>query len=57
MSIKLYTVKCSVHGKQEIWVEQGKMPKVCPICGNKVNRVYDAPAIHYKGSGWAGKEK
>ena len=57
MSIKLYTIKCTVHGKFELELHKDeKVPKSCPICGNKVIRVYNVPAIHYKGSGWAGKE-
>ena len=65
MSIKLYTVKCSVHGTYE--VEADKCPMNCqktlgyrlgePVyCCSPLKRVYDAPNVHYKGSGWAGKD-
>ena len=66
MSSKLYTVKCSVHGEYD--VQADKYPTYCkevigyqskkPIyCYEPLRRVYAVPNVHYKGSGWAGKEK
>ena len=60
MSIKLYTVKCPVHGNVEVIAENSDpVPKQCPIlnCYKPVSRVYDIPNVHYKGSGWANKDK
>ena len=63
MSIKLFTVKCPVHGTLELTLRGTEQcPERCliqtdnEVCNEPVKRVYDAPAIHYKGSGWAGKE-
>jgi putative FmdB family regulatory protein len=34
-------------------------PKFCPSCGEEgtMKKVWAAPAIHYKGSGWAKKDR
>jgi putative FmdB family regulatory protein len=41
-----------VHG---VYVEG---PTTCPLCGKgPVRKAISAPAIHYKGSGWAKKER
>src|SRR6476660_8540562 len=33
-------------------------PTTCPLCGKgPVRKAISAPAIHYKGSGWAKKER
>lgn len=33
-------------------------PTVCPLCGSgPVRKAIGAPAVHYKGSGWAKKER
>jgi putative FmdB family regulatory protein len=33
-------------------------PTACPLCGKgPVRKAISAPAIHYKGSGWAKKER
>lgn len=33
-------------------------PTICPSCGSgPVTKAISAPAIHYKGSGWAKKER
>lgn len=33
-------------------------PAVCPVCGSgPVRKAVTAPAVHYKGSGWAKKER
>ena len=33
-------------------------PTTCPVCGSKkIKKAISAPAIHYKGSGWAKKER
>jgi len=33
-------------------------PKTCPVChSNQVRKAFAAPAIHFKGSGWAKKDR
>ena len=32
-------------------------PTICPKCGGQVKKTFAAPAVHYKGSGWARKER
>ena len=38
-------VERSIHDKEET--------PICESCGYRMRRVYDAPGIHLKGSGWA----
>jgi putative FmdB family regulatory protein len=40
-----------VHGIHE----QG--PTTCPVCGGRVRKAVAAPAVHFKGSGWAKKDR
>ncbi len=36
----------------------GDPPTACPLCGEgPVRKAISAPAVHYKGSGWAKKER
>lgn len=32
-------------------------PTVCPVCGGPMKKAIVAPAVHFKGSGWARKER
>jgi putative FmdB family regulatory protein len=33
-------------------------PDVCPVCGaSPVRKAFSAPSVHYKGSGWAKKDR
>jgi putative FmdB family regulatory protein len=32
-------------------------PSVCPKCGGPMKKAIVAPAVHFKGSGWARKER
>ena len=32
-------------------------PTVCPKCGGSLKKTFAAPAVHFKGSGWARKER
>ena len=32
-------------------------PSVCAVCGGPMKKAIGVPAVHYKGSGWARKEK
>jgi putative FmdB family regulatory protein len=41
-----------VHGIHE------EGPNACPLCGSgPIRKAFAAPAIHFKGSGWAKKER
>lgn len=61
MSIKLYTVKCSVHGTYEISATSSSKLGNCikisngKFCNKPLKRVYNVPAVHYKGTGWGGR--
>ena len=32
-------------------------PTTCPVCGLPLRKAITAPAVHFKGSGWAKKER
>lgn len=32
-------------------------PTVCPVCGGPMKKAIVAPAVHFKGSGWARKDR
>ena len=32
-------------------------PRICPNCGGPMHKLFAAPAIHFKGSGWAKKDR
>ena len=65
MTIKMFTVVCPVHGEYEVSTQDGSaecperciLPSTNGLCDRPLQRKYDAPAVHYKGSGWASKEK
>ena len=63
--MKFYDVECPIHGKMEIEVHPTNEDQSCPticflpldsgkFCNCTLKRIYDAPAIHYKGSGFTG---
>jgi putative FmdB family regulatory protein len=35
----------------------GHGPTACPVCGGPMKKAIVAPAVHFKGSGWARKER
>ncbi len=35
----------------------GNGPSVCPRCGGPMKKAISAPAVHFKGGGWARKER
>jgi putative FmdB family regulatory protein len=39
-----------IHGVHEAG------PSICPRCGGPMRKMVSAPAIHFKGSGWAKKD-
>ncbi len=41
-------VRHSVHGHG---------PSACPSCGSPMKQAFSPPTVHYKGTGWARKER
>lgn len=56
----LYDYDCSACGRRFEVVHGVHVdgPTTCPLCGKgPVRKAITAPAVHYKGSGWAKKER
>lgn len=56
----LYDYQCAACGRrfEVIHGVHADGPATCPLCGKgPVRKVITAPAVHYKGSGWAKKER
>ncbi len=56
----LYDYDCAACGQRFELIHgvHAEPPTVCPLCGaGPIRKVIVAPAIHYKGSGWAKKER
>lgn len=55
-----YDYDCAACGRRFEVVHgvHAEGPTACPLCGKgPVRKAISAPAIHYKGSGWAKKER
>ncbi len=55
-----YDYRCAACGNRFELVHgvHGAGPDVCPSCGvGPVTKAITAPAVHFKGSGWAKKER
>jgi putative FmdB family regulatory protein len=52
--VPLYEYKCLKCGRNTEKIENVAGPhlKKCPHCGGKVEALFSAPAIQFKGSGW-----
>jgi putative FmdB family regulatory protein len=52
--VPLYEYKCLKCGRKTEKIENVNGPhlKKCPHCGGKVEAMFSAPAIQFKGSGW-----
>jgi putative FmdB family regulatory protein len=56
----LYDYQCAACGRRFEVVHgvHADGPTACPLCGKgPVRKAITAPAVHYKGSGWAKKER
>lgn len=54
-----YDYVCSAcgHEMEVMHSVHAEGPSVCPVCGGRLKKAIGVPAVHYKGSGWARKEK
>jgi putative FmdB family regulatory protein len=55
-----YDYDCAACGRrfEVIHGVHAEEPTACPLCGKgPVRKAISAPAVHYKGSGWAKKER
>jgi putative FmdB family regulatory protein len=58
--VPLYDYDCAACGRrfEVIHGVHADPPTSCPLCGSgPVRKAIAAPAVHYKGSGWAKKER
>ena len=56
----LYDYDCAACGRrfEVIHGVHAEGPSSCPLCGSgPVRKAFAAPAVHFKGSGWAKKER
>ena len=56
----LYDYDCAACGRRFETIHGlfDDPPTACPLCGSgPVRKAIGAPAVHYKGSGWAKKER
>lgn len=54
-----YDYLCIVCGHLQEVVHgiHGHGPTTCPVCGRPLRKAVAAPAVHFKGSGWAKKDR
>ena len=54
-----YDYVCSAcgHEMEVVHGVHGHGPSACSDCGGPMRKTFAAPAIHFKGSGWAKKER
>jgi putative FmdB family regulatory protein len=52
--VPLYEYRCKSCGHQFEKIQSFSAPeeKICPVCGEEVERLISAPAIQFKGAGW-----
>jgi putative FmdB family regulatory protein len=58
--VPLYDYDCAACGRrfEVIHGVHADGPTTCPLCGSgPVRKAFAAPAVHFKGSGWAKKER
>jgi putative FmdB family regulatory protein len=58
--VPLYDYDCAACGRRFEMIHgvHADGPTACPLCGSgPVRKAIAAPAIHFKGSGWAKKER
>ena len=57
--VPTYDYRCTVCGHEIEVVHgvHGHGPDACPVCGGAMRKAFVVPAIHFKGSGWAKKDR
>jgi putative FmdB family regulatory protein len=57
--VPTYDYVCTVcgHGEEVVHGIHAHGPTVCPVCGGPMRKAFAAPAVHFKGSGWAKKDR
>jgi putative FmdB family regulatory protein len=57
--VPTYDYLCAACGHREEIVHgiHGQGPTACPVCGGAMRKAVAAPAVHFKGSGWAKKDR
>jgi putative FmdB family regulatory protein len=55
----LYDYVCTScgHRLEVMHSVHGHGPSACPVCGSPMKKAYAPPAVHFKGSGWARKDR
>ena len=55
----IYDYVCSAcgHRMEVVHGIHGHGPEHCPVCGGAMRKAFVAPAVHFKGSGWAKKDR
>lgn len=48
----IYEYRCSNEHTTEQFVSKSKQSIKCPECGSKAPRIFSAPVIHFKGTGF-----
>ncbi len=54
-----YDYVCTVcgHRLEVIHGLHGHGPSACPVCGGEMRKAFAPPTFHFKGSGWARKDR
>jgi putative FmdB family regulatory protein len=57
--VPTYDYICSAcgHRMEVVHGIHGQGPESCPVCGGTMRKAFVAPAVHFKGSGWAKKDR
>jgi putative FmdB family regulatory protein len=57
--VPTYDYVCTVcgHRAEVVHPLHGHGPSACSRCGAAMKKAFAAPAVHFKGSGWARKER
>jgi putative FmdB family regulatory protein len=45
------------HSMEVMHSVHGHGPETCPLCGGHMKKTLAAPSVHYKGTGWARKDR
>ncbi len=55
----IYDYACTVCGRvvEVVHGINGQGPAACETCGGPMKKLMSSPAVHFKGSGWAKKDR